>query len=191
MQPLLIPRCNSVHTFGMRFRLDLLWLDPEGRVLRADRAVPPGRVRSCLGATAVLEVPHGIIPAVSSRDDVVHEGTEPQTPPDEARSRARTGFDPRQRIYRDRFNEYFVFALSAAGAAVIAPLVLFVVMAFTGLWTVLTFTIAAVVFELILIFGIARPQMQRHERVGWALLWSFTTAVLSICFFYLVASPTL
>ena len=181
-EPLLIPRCRSVHTFGMRFALDLLWLDERGQVLRADRGVGPGRIRSCRAAAAVLEVPHGIMPAVSSR---------PETPPDEVRGKARAGFDPRQRIYRDRFNEYFVFALSATGAAVIAPVLLYVVMAFTGLWTVLTFVIAAVLVELILIFGIARPQMQRHEAAGWAVLWAFTTAVLALCFFYLVASSTL
>jgi len=35
-EPLLIPRCRSVHTFGMRFALDLFWLDEWGRVLRVD-----------------------------------------------------------------------------------------------------------------------------------------------------------
>ena len=51
-----IPRCRSVHTFGMRFRLDLVWLDAERRVVRIDRAVPPWRVRSCRQARAVLEL---------------------------------------------------------------------------------------------------------------------------------------
>jgi uncharacterized membrane protein (UPF0127 family) len=36
-----IPRCRSVHTFGMRFPLDLVWLDGSRRVVRVDRAVPP------------------------------------------------------------------------------------------------------------------------------------------------------
>jgi uncharacterized protein len=42
---LLFPGCRSVHTFGMRFALDLVWLDSDGRVVRIDRAVPPWRVR--------------------------------------------------------------------------------------------------------------------------------------------------
>ena len=50
-----IPRCRSVHTFGMRFALDLVWLDAERRVVRIDRAVPPRRVRSCRQARSVLE----------------------------------------------------------------------------------------------------------------------------------------
>ena len=52
---LLIPRCRSVHTFGMRFALDLIWLDGERRVVRVDRAVPPWQVRSCRQARSVLE----------------------------------------------------------------------------------------------------------------------------------------
>jgi uncharacterized membrane protein (UPF0127 family) len=51
-----IPRCRSVHTFGMRFPLDLVWLDAERRVVRVDRAVPPRRVRSCRQARSVLEL---------------------------------------------------------------------------------------------------------------------------------------
>jgi uncharacterized membrane protein (UPF0127 family) len=56
---LLIPRCRSVHTFGMRFPLDLVFLDAHGRVLRVVRAVPPRRVRRQPGAYAVLEARAG------------------------------------------------------------------------------------------------------------------------------------
>jgi uncharacterized membrane protein (UPF0127 family) len=54
---LLIPRCSSVHTFGMRFELDLFFLDPEGRVIAVRRRVPPRRVAWKRGACAVLEIP--------------------------------------------------------------------------------------------------------------------------------------
>lgn len=54
---LLIPRCSSVHTFGMRFELDLYFLDAEGRVIAVKRRVPPRRVVWKRGACAVLEVP--------------------------------------------------------------------------------------------------------------------------------------
>ncbi len=192
MAPLLIPRCRSVHTFGMRFALDLFWLDEWGRVLRVDRGVAPGRIRSCRAAVAVLEAPHGIMPAVAETGEQKREESQPVgDAPDDTGRRARAGLDPRQRIYRDRFNEYFVFSLSATGAAIIAPVLLYIVMAFTGLWTVWGFVGAAILVELILIFAIARPQMQRHEAAGWAVLWGFTTAVLALCFFYLVASSTL
>lgn len=52
---LLIPRCSSVHTFGMRFALDVAFLDEGGAVLREMVAVPPRRVVRCRGAAAVLE----------------------------------------------------------------------------------------------------------------------------------------
>ena len=54
---LLIPRCSSVHTFGMRFELDVFFLDQGGRVISERRRVPPRRVIWCRGASAVLEIP--------------------------------------------------------------------------------------------------------------------------------------
>ena len=48
-----------------------------------------------------------------------------------------------------------------------------------------------VVFELAVIFFIARPQMKPVERVMWAALWAGTTAVMALAFYYLVAEPTL
>jgi uncharacterized membrane protein (UPF0127 family) len=54
-----IPRCRSVHTFTMRFPLDLIWLGRDGGVVRVDRAVPPNRVKSCLRARSVVEANAG------------------------------------------------------------------------------------------------------------------------------------
>jgi uncharacterized protein len=54
-----LPRCRSVHTFGMRFPLDLVWLDAAGEPVRVDRAVPPRRLRTCLAARSVVEVGAG------------------------------------------------------------------------------------------------------------------------------------
>ena len=56
---LLLPRCRSVHTFGMRFALDLVWLDARGNVIAVDEAVPPCRVRSRRAAASVVEVVAG------------------------------------------------------------------------------------------------------------------------------------
>jgi uncharacterized membrane protein (UPF0127 family) len=57
---LLIPRCSSVHTFGMRFVLDLFFLDDRGVVLSVRRGVPPRRLASDRRASAVLELPSGV-----------------------------------------------------------------------------------------------------------------------------------
>jgi hypothetical protein len=54
---LLIPRCRSVHTLGMRFPLDLVFLDGESRVVALHREMPPGRFIRCAAAMAVLELP--------------------------------------------------------------------------------------------------------------------------------------
>lgn len=50
----LVP-CKSVHTFLMRHALDIAFVDARGRVVRAERAVPSGRVLSAPHAVAVLE----------------------------------------------------------------------------------------------------------------------------------------
>lgn len=56
---LLIPRCPSIHTFGMRFPLDLIWLGKGGKVVRVDRSVPPRRMRICPRARSVVETVAG------------------------------------------------------------------------------------------------------------------------------------
>jgi hypothetical protein len=162
----------------MRFALDIVFLDAAGRVVREVRGVPPWRVVSCRHAAAVLEMPvleRGMIPFVA----------------DEHRRRLAAALDPRQPIYRDAYNEYFMLALSAGGAAAGTQVPLYIVMAITGLWPLGVFVAACVVFELAVIFGLARPQMKPLERVGWALLWGALTAGLAFCFYELVAKPTL
>jgi uncharacterized membrane protein (UPF0127 family) len=56
---LLIPRCRSVHTFGMRFPIDVVFLDDGHAAVSRRRAVPPNRVVADRRAAAVLEVPSG------------------------------------------------------------------------------------------------------------------------------------
>ena len=58
---LLIPSCRGVHTFGMRFPLDVFFLDERGEVVSERRGVPPFRVVRCREATEVLEVPSAAI----------------------------------------------------------------------------------------------------------------------------------
>ena len=71
---LLIPRCRSVHTFGMRFSIDVIFLDRDGYVLRQERAVRPGRILACAGASAVLELP--ATRSVSAAPRVTSRGTQ-------------------------------------------------------------------------------------------------------------------
>jgi uncharacterized membrane protein (UPF0127 family) len=52
-------RARAVHTFTMRFALDLIWLDRDGRIVRVDRDVPPRRHRACARARNVVETRAG------------------------------------------------------------------------------------------------------------------------------------
>ncbi len=54
---LLIPRCRCVHTFGMRFALDLVFLDEAARAVSVRRRVPPRRIAADRRARSVLELP--------------------------------------------------------------------------------------------------------------------------------------
>lgn len=55
--------CESVHTFGMQFSIDLVYLDRKRRVRKVRSAVPPWRLSACLSAHSVLELPAGTIGA--------------------------------------------------------------------------------------------------------------------------------
>jgi uncharacterized protein len=66
-------RTVSVHTFGMRFALDLIWLDKHGTAVRVDRDVPPNRLRACLKARAVVETVAGHADAFLSGDRLSDE----------------------------------------------------------------------------------------------------------------------
>jgi uncharacterized membrane protein (UPF0127 family) len=46
---------RAVHTVGMRFALDLVWLDAAGAVARIDPGVRPWRHRACRAARSVVE----------------------------------------------------------------------------------------------------------------------------------------
>lgn len=51
--------CESVHTFFMKFPIDLLYLDKRHKVRKIRNAVPPWRLSACLSAHSVLELPAG------------------------------------------------------------------------------------------------------------------------------------
>jgi uncharacterized membrane protein (UPF0127 family) len=57
-----ITRCSGIHTFFMRFALDVLFLDDAGTVIRAIEAIAPWRMtRFYSAATRVVELPPGVI----------------------------------------------------------------------------------------------------------------------------------
>ncbi len=57
-EALIIKPCNWVHTFFMRFPIDLLFIDRQERIVKIVRAIPPFRLSSIsLGASYVIELP--------------------------------------------------------------------------------------------------------------------------------------
>ena len=58
-QGMLILPCNMIHTLGMRYPIDVVFLRRDGMVLRVASAVAPRRMRAHLGAHCVLELAAG------------------------------------------------------------------------------------------------------------------------------------
>jgi len=65
---LLINPCKGIHTFGLGYPIDALYVDSNGMVLRAPASIRPNRVGPIiLGARAVLEIPAGMIAATGTQ----------------------------------------------------------------------------------------------------------------------------
>lgn len=53
-----ITPCRGVHTLGMRFPIDVIYLDSKNSVVHLEQSLPPWRLgRVCLHAVSVLELP--------------------------------------------------------------------------------------------------------------------------------------
>jgi uncharacterized membrane protein (UPF0127 family) len=53
--------CEAIHTFGMKFPIDLVFLDRNMVVKKVRHDVMPGRLSMCLSAHSVLELASGSI----------------------------------------------------------------------------------------------------------------------------------
>lgn len=54
-----IDRCNAIHTVGMRYAIDVAFLDASGAVVRVVEALAPMRMALCWGARATVELAAG------------------------------------------------------------------------------------------------------------------------------------
>jgi hypothetical protein len=52
--------CGSVHTFFMKFSIDLIYIDRDKRVKKVRSNVRPWRLSACLFAHSIIELPAGI-----------------------------------------------------------------------------------------------------------------------------------
>jgi uncharacterized protein len=60
-QGLWIVPCESVHSFFMKFPIDLVYLDRGKKVRRTRGAMVPWRMSACLTAHSILELPVGTL----------------------------------------------------------------------------------------------------------------------------------
>ena len=64
---LIIAPCQAIHTFSMRFAIDVAFVAKDGLVLKVRQAVPPRRIAVSLRAFAVIELRAGALQASDTR----------------------------------------------------------------------------------------------------------------------------
>lgn len=64
---LIIAPCNAVHTFFMRFTIDVAFVNRQGRVVRGSRQIRPWGIGVGLGAWAAIELPAGTLASSETR----------------------------------------------------------------------------------------------------------------------------
>jgi uncharacterized protein len=57
---MLLKPCNLVHTLGMRYAIDVVFLRKDGLVLKVSEALPPRRASGHMRAACVLELAAGV-----------------------------------------------------------------------------------------------------------------------------------
>ncbi len=60
-EALVIAPTNAIHTWFMRFDIDVAFVNRDGRVLKVRHKMPPWRMFAALRAFAAVEVPAGVL----------------------------------------------------------------------------------------------------------------------------------
>ena len=69
---MVISRSNAVHTIGMRFAIDIIFVDRRGLVKKIAHGVPPLRLAACFTASTTIEMAAGSIsPGTLAPGDVL------------------------------------------------------------------------------------------------------------------------
>jgi uncharacterized protein len=64
---LILAPCNSIHTFFMKFSIDVAFVDRDGTIRRARSSVSPWRIQAALHASAVVELASGSLERAETR----------------------------------------------------------------------------------------------------------------------------
>lgn len=59
--------CEAVHTFGMKFEIDVLYLSKSKRVVKIRPRMAKRRMSLCLWAHSVLELPSGMAASTATQ----------------------------------------------------------------------------------------------------------------------------
>ena len=59
--------CEGVHTFGMKFAIDVVFLNRKRQVLKIRPSMPRRRISLCFTAHSVLELPAGTVESTGIR----------------------------------------------------------------------------------------------------------------------------
>ena len=66
-EALIIAPTNAIHTFFMRFDIDVAFVARDGRILKIRAAIPPWRISAAVRAFAVVELSAGVLAATDTR----------------------------------------------------------------------------------------------------------------------------
>jgi len=64
---LIIAPSNAIHTFSMRFPIDVAFVSREGQIVKVSPAVAPWRIAASWRGFAVVELPAGALAATDTR----------------------------------------------------------------------------------------------------------------------------
>lgn len=63
---LLLSPCNAIHTFSMRFPIDVVYIDATARVVHVEKSVQPNKIgKTIKSATSILELNAGMAEKMS------------------------------------------------------------------------------------------------------------------------------
>ena len=76
---LIIAPCSAIHTFSMRFAIDVVFVARDGRVLKTYSALGRRRIAFSVGAFAAIELPAGAISGTQAQPGDIVELVSQQT----------------------------------------------------------------------------------------------------------------
>ncbi|MHC1717118.1 MAG: DUF192 domain-containing protein [Acidaminococcaceae bacterium] len=58
---LIIRPCNGIHTLGMKYSIDVIFIDKSDKVIKIVSDMPSRKISTCNNASYVIETPSGVI----------------------------------------------------------------------------------------------------------------------------------